>query len=186
MTDDQDTIFYLNRLIREQRQKARQRAREVQEIHENSVNKFNRTQSSRRSARSLSFRRRSYRKGNAQGVSVISASDSTLTTNPAREEARLEAQYWRGETNTQQQQKQVQKANSSPEKHKQQPSPSNDVEKVNKAVVITNPNIRGPSPNDLYKTSRLNSQSPVQNLPSQPKSSPSRSHQKDSSCCVIL
>ena len=203
VTDDQDTIFYLNRLIRwviqpikyllhltqifsrEQRQKARQRAREIHEVHENTLNKFNRSQSSRRSARSLSFRRRSYRKNNTQ-VQVASNSDSQLLQNPAREEARLEAQYWRGDR-----QKNVKtsptKSSSPVGKTSLPSSPTREVEKVNKAVVITNPNIEkrnSQSPSDLYKTSRLNSQSPVN------KSSPNRAAgqqpKSSSSCCVIL
>jgi len=105
--------------------------------------------------------------------------------NPAREEARLEAQYWRGDR-----QKNIKvsptKTSSPVGKTSLPSSPTREVENVNKAAVITNPNIEkrnSQSPSDLYKTSRLNSQSPVN------KSSPNRAasqQPKSSSCCVIL
>lgn len=133
VTDDQEVIGFLNHLVREQRQRRRQRELQdaqaqrdaaakaasansstpnpQQTFNSNSHTSFNRTQSSRKSARSQSFRRRSIRKNkdnticsnngtnleNNHNENSNNADGETVEQAPHVAEAKLEAAFWRGE-----------------------------------------------------------------------------------------
>lgn len=134
VTDDQEVIGFLNHLVREQRQRRRQRELQdaqaqrdalaakaasantstpnpQQTFNSNTHTSFNRTQSSRKSARSQSFRRRSIRKNkdntitsnsgtnleNNQKDNSNNADNGENTAAPHVAEAKLEAAFWRGE-----------------------------------------------------------------------------------------